>query len=89
VDDADDEVCGRDGAEQPDSGPELEDLVTRDHVDFWEYGGTSRRPVLSVPEGEDMETAVKEYMERNKFWTAVWFESDHGNYHLIKLEGWQ
>jgi hypothetical protein len=67
--------------------PEDEDLVTYDHRQVWEYGGTGRRPVLVVDEDEDFNAAVRAYMERQGFYPNVWFISDHGNAHLINVQG--
>ena len=68
-------------------GPEDGDLVTEDHVAFYEHGGAKRRPSHVVPDGEDMAASLKAFMDEEKFWPDVWFLSDHGNYHAINLEG--
>lgn len=73
--------------------PEEGDLFTEDYRSFYEVGKTdvfSRRlgrgAVVTVEENEDWKTAVKAYMESQKFWPNVWQVSDHGNTELVTWE---
>jgi hypothetical protein len=63
--------------------PEECDLVTYDHVYFWEVGGTTGQPVLIVGEGQELWPTLEAYMDAQEFWPNVWFVSDHGNAHLM------
>ena len=62
--------------------PEDGDYVTRNHRTFYQYG----KPVLTIGEDDDMWSALDSHMEREGFFPNVWFESDHGNYHLMTRE---
>jgi hypothetical protein len=66
--------------------PEDEDLVTEDHTHFYVVNSTRRRPVVTVPEGDDWQPHVRAYMDREQFWSNVWWISDHGNAHPLSLE---
>ena len=61
------------------------DLVTEDHVRFWQYGMNRRKPVVTTTE-EDWRPAVKLWMDQQQYWPSVWWISDHGNAHLLRLE---
>lgn len=61
--------------------PEEGDITTEDHRRFYQYG----KLVLDLDEDDDHEAAVREFMERSKFWPNVWFISDHGNAHLMTI----
>jgi hypothetical protein len=73
-----------DPGDEPD-GPEDEDLVTKDHVHFYEHGGPRRGPVVTVELGQDWRRAVVAWMREQQFYPNVWFLSDHGNAHLLDL----
>ncbi len=66
-------------------GPEEEDLVTEDHVHFYEYGGPRRGPAVTVEGDADWRQAVVAWMREQQFYPNVWFLSDHGNAHLLDL----
>ena len=61
--------------------PEEGDLTTHDHLNFYQDG----KRVLSLKESDNMEKAVRAYMDKTNFYPNVWFVSDHGNAHLISL----
>jgi hypothetical protein len=71
--------------DEPPSEPEECDLVTTDHMRFYEVG-TPGGPKITVGLDDDWRPAVRAYMERTKYWPSVWFISDHGNSHLLSLE---
>lgn len=61
--------------EEP-SEPEEGDITTEDHQRWFQDGKL-------YFEGD--EAGLKAKMDTDKFWPNVWFVSDHGNAHLIKL----
>jgi hypothetical protein len=64
--------------------PEEGDYITYDHRKFYQYG----KLVLTVPDeytSEEMVRALREYMDREKFWPNAWWISDHGNSVLLDL----
>ena len=63
--------------------PEEGDLVTEDHVKFYQYGNWRHRPAFEVKDGEDVYARIKEYQDDQKFWGTVWFLSDHGDYYFL------
>ena len=99
IDDIKDEVDNKERDDQDPTEPSECDLVTTDHVHFYEhgianeYGDTSALPTMSkgavftVDEDaeESMTSQLKHFMDKNRFWPNVWFLSDHGNYHLMCL----
>lgn len=80
------EMYGDDEEEEEDEGegePEEGDYTTEDHIHFYQYG----KCVVVVPDGEEWAAVVKAHMDREQFWPNVYFVSDHGNSHLLSLEG--
>ncbi len=61
------------------------DLWTEDHHKLWEFGMHRPKPAVVVPEGEDWEPRVANYMDEQKFWPNVWHVSDHGNWLLLDM----
>jgi hypothetical protein len=61
--------------------PEEGDIVTEDHVNFYQDG----KRVLRVRDGDDWQDAVRQYMEADRFWPNVWWISDHGNPYLLSI----
>ncbi len=61
--------------------PEEDDITTSDHRKFYQSG----KLVLTVDEDDDHVQALKEFMDKEKFWPNCWFISDHGNAHLMDL----
>lgn len=64
--------------------PEEGDLVTSDHVHFYQDG----KRALVIDGGNDASEAsmweqIDAYMARDQFWPNVWFISDHGNAHIM------
>lgn len=62
--------------------PEEGDLVTNDHIIFWQDG----KAALQVSRGaseQEMWNTIEAFMERENFFPNVWFVSDHGNAHLM------
>ena len=85
----DEDLTRDDGSPEPDE-PAEGDLVTYDHVNFFEAGSYSYFDVrlnhnlkLTVAEDEDMWEALDRYMDSARFWPNVWFISDHGNVQLL------
>ena len=70
--------------------PEECDYVTADDTScgamhFREYG--TGRLLLSVkPDETSWVRAVRDHMDRERFWPNVWSLSDHGNWHLLRLD---
>jgi hypothetical protein len=62
--------------------PEEGDYITTDHVKFYQFG----KLAFEVPDGCKWEDATRFHMEKEQFWTNIWFLSDHGNFHLIQME---
>jgi hypothetical protein len=75
--------------ETSDDEPREGDLITSDHVRFFECGFAGRDPVIVVQDGEDYREVVEAYMERTKYWPNVWFVSDHGNSVLLETWKWK
>jgi hypothetical protein len=74
-------MAGIDDFDDEPNEPEEGDLVTEDHIDFYQYG----KHVLHIPDGQDMDRAVREFMDEQQFWPDVWWVSDHGNPHLLNI----
>lgn len=75
--------------DDPPEEPGEEDMTTADHINLWDgsvFGG-HRKPAVVVREGQDWRREVKRYMLKQKFYPNVWFISDHGNAHLLNLNG--
>ena len=70
----------------PQENPAEGDLITIDHMNFWEEGGIKKGPVVQVAEGEPWEPHVRAWMEKEGFYPNVWFLSDHGNPHKLSLD---
>ena len=99
IDEVKDDADNEESDDQDPTEPSECDLVTTDHVHFYEYdianeyGDTSAKPtmskgvVLTIDEDaeESMTSQLKHFMDKNRFWPNVWFLSDHGNYHLMCL----
>lgn len=64
------------------SEPEEGDYTSPDHVRWYQYG----RLVL-ITSIETCEQEVLSHMNKERFWPNAWFISDHGNAHLLSLEG--
>ena len=73
--------------DDPPTEPEEEDLLTEDHVRFFIRESEHRGPVVVVAEGQDWRREVKRYMLRERWYPNVWWVSDHGNPHLLNLNG--
>ena len=86
IDGIKDEVDEEENDDQDPTEPSECDLVTADHVHFYEHG-MSKGVVFTVDEDaeESMTSQLKHFMDKDSFWPNVWFESDHGNYHLMCL----
>lgn len=76
----DDEPCDFE-AECVDLEPAEDDIVTDDHINFYQSG----KLILSVEDEEEWAVKVNEFCEREKFWPNVWWISDHGNAHQIDM----
>jgi uncharacterized protein YciU (UPF0263 family) len=74
-------------ADDPPTEPDEEDLVTPDHRRFFRLGFEHRGPAVVVAEEDDWRREVKRYMLAEGWYPNVWFISDHGNYHLLSLNG--
>ncbi len=85
ADEPEDDEEDADDGEGSDPEPEEGDLATEDHREFWVIGGPRRGPVVVVPEDDDWRPHVRAYFEREGFWPNVWWQSDHGNMHLLSL----
>lgn len=57
------------------------DYSTADYAHFFQFGVL----VVKVPNGEDWRPHVKAHMDRERFWSDVWYISDHGNEILLSL----
>jgi hypothetical protein len=72
--------------EEIDLGPDEEDIVTDDHIHFYQSG--KRVLTLSVTTtGVDrcsMWKALDDYMKQSNFYPNVWWISDHGNAHRME-----
>ena len=87
---AEDDICEECGEYEHDCEchqepePQQGDWITNDYRTFWEHDGKGR---FTVPDSDDDAwlRAVKDRMDRDHFWPTVWFVSDHGNYHLLRL----
>ena len=81
-----DDVDEEESDDQDPTEPSECDLVTTDHVHFYERG-MSKGVVLTIDEDaeESMTSQLKHFMDKNRFWPNVWFLSEHGNYHLMCL----
>jgi hypothetical protein len=71
--------------------PEEGDYVTEDDAScavmhFREHGTGKLQLSVKVDE-KDWRRAVKDHMDREQFWPNVWFVSDHGNAHLLSVNG--
>lgn len=78
--------------------PDEDAITTTDHERFYQYGKpvfwlNTYGPEVVLYVGSEtlghaynsMESAIRAYMDRVKFWPDVWFISDHGNAHRIEL----
>jgi hypothetical protein len=74
-------MAGIDDFDDEPNEPEEGDLVTEDHVNFYQDG----KRVLRVRDGDDWQDAVRQHMEADRFWPDVWWISDHGNPHLLNI----
>lgn len=75
------EDCADDEPTEPEEG----DLVTEDHIHFWEHGSTKRCPAVTVQGDDTWQNAVRAYQNKEGFWGNIWSLSDHGNYCLLSL----
>jgi hypothetical protein len=73
--------------DDPPTEPDEEDLLTSDHIKFFRRGFEHKGPVVTVREGQDWRRELKRYMLRERWYPNVWFVSDHGNSHLLNLNG--
>lgn len=64
---------------EPDQG----DWITEDYITFREYEG---RGVIRIPLGGPWQYAVRDRMDREKFWPNVWLAEERGGYMLITRE---
>jgi hypothetical protein len=62
--------------------PEEEDIVTSDHMNFYQNG----KVIFELKEDDDHIEHLREWMSLNNFYPNVWFISDHGNAHLMELD---
>lgn len=69
---------------EDDDEPAEDDIITKDHKEFYQNG----KMVLSVPEDADHCAALAIWMKDNGIFPTVWFESDHGNHHVIEMDGY-
>jgi hypothetical protein len=67
--------------EEMEDEPEEDDIFIQPHGQLGsQYSvGTQHKHIGVFNEMEDVEKAIKEWMEKNQFWPNVWFVSDHGN----------
>lgn len=63
--------------------PGENDLTTEDHIHFYLYG----KLVLTIEDGHDMKQELLVWMDRESYYPSVYWISDHGNAHLINLDG--
>jgi transcription elongation factor Elf1 len=52
---------------------------------FFPRGSRRSSPVDLGRFGDDVNAALRAYMDRSQYWPNAWFISDHGNAHLISL----
>jgi hypothetical protein len=86
------EVLREPGEPEP-TEPEEGDLFTYDEIHFYELGSAGIFDVkldrgwkVRVPLGGPWQPAVRDYMDKQKFWPSVWLIDDHGGVTLLSLE---
>ena len=74
IDGIKDEVDNEERDDQDPTEPSECDLVTTDHVHFYEHG-MSKGVVFTVDDDaeESMTSQLKHFMDKNRFWPNVWF----------------
>ena len=62
-------------------GPSEEDIIITSggHLGGLYIVTCDGKTIFQGAEAEDMEAAIKDYMEREQFWPSIWEVSDHGN----------
>jgi hypothetical protein len=68
--------------------PDEDDLFIQDSGPLGsQYSvGTQHKHIGTYADSEEMEKAIKEWMDANKFWPNIWYISDHGNVSPYKME---
>lgn len=74
-------ATGSEDEDDMEAEPDEEDVFIQPHGQLGsQYSvGTQHKHIGVFNDMEDAEKAIKEWMEKNKFWPNVWFVSDHGN----------